>query len=109
MKTVILFSIAAAGALSAQTVARKSAVAEPAAHKQAIPEAFRQFRIPPSGPLRFLASDEGRSFLKATGHPLAKAAILAFGEPAKTTVVPQSWFERAGAAEESASVEPSAS
>lgn len=109
MKTVILFSIAAAGALSAQTMARKSTAADPAAHKQAIPEAFRQFRIQPSGPLRFLASEEGRSFLKATGHPLAKAAILAFGEPAKTTAVPQSWFGRAGAAEESASAEPAAS
>src|SRR5580700_3312741 len=97
MKTIILLSIVAAGALSAQT------------HKQAIPEAFRQFRIPPSGTLRFLASEEGRSFLKATGHPLAKAAILAFGEPAKTTVVPPSWFAQARAAEESPSAAPAAS
>ncbi len=96
MKTIILFSIVTAGALSAQT------------HKQAMPEAFRQFRIPPSGPLRFLASEEGRSFLKATGHPLAKAAILAFGEPAKTTAVPQSWFAQARAAEDSQSAAPAA-
>jgi hypothetical protein len=109
MKTVILCGIVAVWALSAQTVARKTAVADPVAHKQAIPEAFRRFRIPPSAPLRFLASEEGRSFLKATGHPLAKAAILAFGEPAKTTVAPQSWFGRAGLAEESASAEPTAS
>ena len=96
MKTIILFSIVAAGALSAQT------------QKQAIPEAFRQFRIPPSGQLRFLASEEGRSFLKATGHPLAKAAILAFGEPSKTTAVPPSWFAQARAAEESQSAAPEA-
>ncbi|MGD0361824.1 MAG: hypothetical protein ABSC93_13205 [Bryobacteraceae bacterium] len=102
MKTVILFSIVAAGALTAQTTA-----GDPA-RRQAIPEAFRRFRIPPSAPLRFLASEEGRRFLRATGHPLAKAAILAFGEPAQTTVAPESWRERAGLAEEPAMAEAAA-
>jgi len=57
-----------------------------------LPEAFRNFRVPPSATLRFLASEEGRAFLKATGHPLAEPAIRAFGEPSKTTAVPPAWF-----------------
>lgn len=97
MKTVIVFSIVAAGALTGQS------------HQQPIPKAFRQFRIPPSAPLRFLASEDGRRFLKATGHPLAKAAIRAFGEPAKDAAVPESWLERAGLEEASAMAEPAAS
>ena len=51
-----------------------------------IPKAFQGFRIPPSAPLRFLASEEGRSFLKASGHPLAQYAIQAFGEPSQAAV-----------------------
>jgi len=43
-----------------------------------MPQAFEGFRIPPSAGLRFLASEEGREFLKATGHPLAQPAIAAF-------------------------------
>ena len=42
---------------------------------------------------RFLASDEGRAFLKAIGHPLAPYAIAAFGEPANDTVIPQRWLQ----------------
>lgn len=98
MKTLILFGVVAAGILPAQT-----------AHKRAIPEAFGRFRIPPSASLQFLASEEGRSFLRATGHPLASAAIRAFGEPAKKTIVPQSWQEPHGIAEERAMDEPAAS
>lgn len=62
-----------------------------------IPAAFAGFRIPPSAPLRFLASEEGRAYLAATGHPLAKAAIQAFGEPSPDTVIPAAWLERAPA------------
>src|ERR1700731_3998848 len=53
------------------------AAAEPPA--TAIPPAFRGFRMPPSAPLRFLASEQGRAYLQATGHPLAPYAIRAFG------------------------------
>jgi hypothetical protein len=60
-----------------------------------MPHAFEGFRIPPSAGLRFLASDEGRAFLKAAGHPVAQPAIAAFGEPSKTTVVPAQWFLQA--------------
>src|SRR5690348_6702047 len=42
---------------------------------------------------RFLASEEGRAFLKATGHPLAPYAIAAFGEPSNDTVIPQRWLQ----------------
>jgi len=62
------------------------------AQQPAVPEAFRNFRVPPSAPLRFLASEEGRAFLKATGNPLAAPAIRVFGEPLKTTVAPPGWF-----------------
>jgi len=63
-------------------------------------QVFEGFRIPPSAGLRFLASEEGRAFLKATGHPLAQPAIAAFGEPSKTTVVPAPWFRQAAQAGE---------
>jgi hypothetical protein len=56
-----------------------------------MPRVFQGFRIAPSAQLRFLASEEGRRFLQATGHPLAKYAIEAFGKPAETTVIPQRW------------------
>jgi len=62
------------------------------AQQPAVPKAFQNFRVPPSATLRFLASEEGRAFLKATGHPLAEPAIRAFGEPSKTAVVPPAWF-----------------
>src|ERR1700694_5661898 len=65
-----------------------------------MPQAFEGFRIPPSAGLRFLASEEGRAFLKATGHPLAQPAIAAFGEPSITTVVPAQWFPRSAQAGE---------
>src|SRR5277367_1845585 len=62
------------------------------AQQPAAPKAFQNFRVPPSATLRFLASEEGRAFLKATGNPLAGAAIRAFGEPLPTTLVPQAWL-----------------
>ena len=108
MKTVILFSLVAAGALHAQIAARKSAGVNPTVRKQPIPEVFRRFRIPPSAPLRFLASEEGRSFLLATGHPLAKAAIRAFGQPVKTATVP-AWLDSTTADGLSGGAEPAAS
>ena len=74
--------------------------------QSSIPEAFRHFRILPSAPARFLASGEGRSFLRATGHPLASAAIRAFGEPSKDTVVPASWFQQPPAAQDSGAAAP---
>lgn len=48
---------------------------------------------------RFLASDEGRAFLKATGHPLAQYAIDAFGEPSEDTAIPPHWLRQAASAE----------
>src|ERR1700677_2679433 len=62
------------------------------AQQPAVPKAFQNFRVPPSATLRFLASEEGRAFLKATGNPLAGPAIRAFGEPSKTAVVPAAWL-----------------
>ena len=50
--------------------------------------------FPPSAPRRFLASEEGRAFLKATGHPLAAYSIAAFGEPSKETVIPARWLRQ---------------
>ena len=60
-----------------------------------MPRAFHGFHLPPSAPAHFLASEEGRAFLKATGHPLARYAIAAFGEPSKTTAVPARWLRQA--------------
>ncbi len=97
MKTVFLFSLAAAAALSGQVAARKHQV----------PEAFRRFRVPPSAQLRFLASEEGRAFLNLTGNPLGKVAQQAFGLPAKTTIVPHAWME-SGAADKSEAADPGA-
>jgi hypothetical protein len=47
-----------------------------------------------SGEMRFLASEEGRAFLKATGHPLAQYAIAKWGEPSTTTVVSGQWLQK---------------
>jgi hypothetical protein len=59
---------------------------------------LQSLHFPPSTPQRFLASEEGRAFLKATGHPLAPYAIGAFGEPSKVTVVPARWLRQAAEA-----------
>jgi hypothetical protein len=62
------------------------------AQQPGVPKAFQNFRVPPSATLRFLASEEGRAFLKATGNPLAGPAIRAFGEPSKGAMVPAAWL-----------------
>lgn len=80
-------------ALHAQTAApQRLPGISPERPGQTMPPAFQGFRIPPSGPLRFLASEQGRSFLQAIGHPIAPYATEVFGEPSKTTVVPKSWL-----------------
>jgi hypothetical protein len=80
-------------ALQAQTpAAQRAREASPERPGQSMPVAFKGFRVPPSGPIRFLASEEGRSFLQAIGHPIAPYAIKAFGEPSKTATAPASWY-----------------
>jgi hypothetical protein len=66
-----------------------------------VPAAFQGLRARPGGSLRFLASEEGRSFLLATGHPIAPYAIQLFGEPSKKTVVPVSWYREFESAQRS--------
>jgi len=56
--------------------------------------ASRHFYRTRSEAQQFLKSDEGRAFLKATGHPLADYAIAAFGEPSKETTVPPRWLRQ---------------
>jgi len=88
--------------LQGQTpAAQRQAESSPERGGQRMPLAFKNFRIPPSGPLRFLASDEGRSFLQAVGHPVAPYAIQVFGQPSKTTVVPDSWYREFEAGQQS--------
>jgi hypothetical protein len=53
-----------------------------------------------------MASEEGRSFLKATGHPLAKYAIARWGEPSKSTVVPAQWSWQAADESQQAATAP---
>ncbi len=73
---------------------------------QSASAALKGLRVPPGGSLRFLASEEGRSFLQATGHPIAPYAIEAFGEPSKTTVVPASWYRALEVTQQLQNVEP---
>jgi hypothetical protein len=97
-------------ALHAQTVApqrpRAASLERPG---PSIPGAFQGLHAPPGGSSRFLASEEGRSFLKATGHPIAPYAIQAFGEPSKTTVVPASWYRELESGQQSQDAEVDAS
>jgi hypothetical protein len=96
-------------ALHAQTpVPQRPRGTSPERPGQSMPLAFRGFRIPPSGPLRFLASEEGRSFLQTVGHPIAPYAIQAFGEPSKATVVPGAWFQEFHAEQQFHAAEPGA-
>ncbi len=67
----------------------------PSSQALTLPKAFQGFRRRPSPELLFLASEEGRAYLLATHHPLAQAAIAAFGEPSKTTHVPEAWLQAA--------------
>src|SRR5579862_1835954 len=71
--------------------------------------AFQGLRVHLGGSLRFLASEEGRSFLQATGHPIAPYAVEVFGEPSKTTVVPTSWYRALEATQQSQDVEAAGS
>ena len=85
--------------LHGQSPAREPVSNHSAHQSQArLPKALQGLHVPPSAPLRFLASEEGRAFLKATGHPLAPYAIVAFGEPSKDTVVPKQWLRQAAEA-----------
>jgi hypothetical protein len=113
-KTIVLAAICAAVSLTtlhAQTPAPqrpRAASAERLAHSkpgQTMPSAFRGFRMAPSGPLRFLASEEGRKFLQDVGHPIAPYAIQAFGEPSKATVVPAAWYQEFKAEQQSEAAE----
>jgi hypothetical protein len=89
----ILCGLLSFTALHAQTPSsQRTRQASPGRPGQSMPAAFRGFRVPPSGPMRFLASEQGRSFLQAVGHPIAPYAIQAFGQPSKTAVVPDSWY-----------------
>lgn len=108
-KTIILAAICAAVSLTtlhAQTPAPQRPHAASAQRPgQTMPFAFRGFRMAPSGPLRFLASEEGRKFLQDIGHPIAPYAIQAFGEPSKTTVVPAAWYSEFKAQQQSETAE----
>jgi len=95
-KTIVLAAFCALLSLTAmhgQTVAaqRPNAIS-PEQPGHSASAAFQGLRVPPGGSLRFLISEEGRSFLQATGHPIAPYAVAAFGEPSKTTVVPAAWY-----------------
>jgi hypothetical protein len=99
-------------ALHAQTGTAISQAPRPASPERPAPSvqaAFQGLRVPPGGSLRFLASEEGRSFLLATGHPIAPYAIQLFGEPSKTTVVPASWYRALEATQQSQDVEAAGS
>lgn len=85
-----LFTASPAQSPSAQNISSHSRQTSQA-HKS---RGLQGLHFPPSAPLRFLASEEGRAFLRATGHHLAPYAIQAFGEPAKETVVPARWLQQ---------------
>jgi len=86
------FSLLSFTALHAQTPSQpRPRAASGERSGQGMPTAFRGFRMPPSSGLRFLASEEGRSYLQAIGHPIAPYAIQVFGQPSKATVVPDAW------------------
>lgn len=53
-----------------------------------VPKAFQDFRVPPTGPLWFLASGEGRGLLEATHHPLAQYLSKAFHGNADAPIAP---------------------
>ncbi len=81
-------------ALHAQAPAqRHRSTAASGKNKSRVPQALQGKRIPPSAEALFLASEEGRSFLLATGHPLGQYAVNRFGAPAKTTAVPEEWLQ----------------
>ena len=85
---LFLFTVSHAQTALPQNIGEHSRQTSPAHMSRGL----QGLHFPPSAPLRFLASEEGRAFLKATGHPLAQYAIQAFGEPSKNTVVPARWL-----------------
>jgi hypothetical protein len=111
-KTCILTIISASlflAALHAQTPARRIARPNSLTRFQlTMPPDFQGAHMPLSGEMRFLASEEGRAFLKATGHPLAQYAIARWGEPSKTTVVPAQWLRQAAESGQQLPADPAA-
>jgi len=87
----IYFSVLLAGMCASQD---SSPNAVPMRRSQSTLRPTRHFYRTRSEAQQFLKSDEGRAFLKATGHPLADYAIAAFGEPSKETVVPARWLRQ---------------
>src|SRR5580658_1675273 len=87
-----LLSFTALHAQTAIAVSQAPRATFPERPAPSVPAAFQGLRVPPGGSLRFLASEEGRSFLLATGHPIAPYAIQLFGEPSEKAVVPVSWY-----------------
>jgi hypothetical protein len=94
-----LLSCTALHAQTAVAVSQAPRAASPERPGPSVPAAFQGLSARPGGSLRFLASEEGRSFLLATGHPIAPYAIQLFGEPSKKTVVPASWYREFEAAQ----------
>jgi hypothetical protein len=101
------FSLLSFAALHAQTPSQpRPRAASGERSGPGMPAAFRGFRMPPSSGLRFLASEEGRSYLQAIGHPIAPYAIQVFGQPSKATVVPDAWLQEFKAEQQSQAAEP---
>src|ERR1700722_19562241 len=100
-----LLSFTELHAQTAIAVSQTPRTTSPERPAPSVPAAFQGLRVPPGGSLRFLASEEGRSFLQATGHPIAPYAIEVFGEPSKTTVVPESWYRALEATQQLQDVE----
>ena len=96
-----LLSCTALYAQTAIAVSQAPRAVSPEGPGPSVPAAFQGLRARPGGSLRFLASGEGRSFLLATGHPIAPYAIQLFGEPSKKTVVPVSWYREFESAQRS--------
>ncbi|HXM98611.1 MAG TPA: sialidase family protein [Candidatus Dormibacteraeota bacterium] len=87
----IVATVSVAG-VSAQEAVKPGKVGQTAvADKKAarVPQAFQNFRIRPSAPLRFLASGEGRGYLEAVDHPLAQYLSTAFGGKVEQAIAPE--------------------
>jgi hypothetical protein len=92
---IAIVAIVSTAGVSAQEAAKPGRVGQtPAnlsAHKTGarVPQAFQGFRIRPSAPLRFLASGEGRGYLEAVDHPLARYLSTAFGGMVEQAIAPE--------------------
>jgi hypothetical protein len=71
-----------------------------ASSSRSIAPRYRGLPVLPIAALAFPASDQGLALLKAVNHPIAAAAVRAFGEPSAGTAAPPEWFG-ASAPEES--------